>query len=207
MSEPCPDCGHPAAGHTHPDENIACTAIGCSCPRGDLAMAVSKPTTKAGRDLVDEYHGRMHEDGCECEGAFIRDRVLDIEEQARASAGAVPPAGEPFSDDNWSGTPEGRDLIRWLGHLWHNEGTVSREVAEAVRAAVPAIERAALAAAAPRVPDGDAVAALATATADALCFDGDECERMHEHLRNAASIVDALAAAGWALARTPEDRP
>ncbi len=161
-----------------------------------------RPATKAGLALLAANAGRVT---AMLTGEML-ERILAIEGQARASAGAVPPAGEPFSDDNWSGTPEGRDLIRWLGHLWHNEGTVSREVAEAVRAAVPAIERAALAAAAPRVPDGDAVAALATATADALCFDGDECERMHEHLRNAASIVDALAAAGWALARTPEDR-
>lgn len=38
----CPDCGHPAAGHTHPDENIACTAIGWTLSRqqGDTVAAI-----------------------------------------------------------------------------------------------------------------------------------------------------------------------
>ena len=36
--------------------------------------------------LVADYHGRMHEDGCECDAAFIRDPLRRIEAAAAREA-------------------------------------------------------------------------------------------------------------------------
>lgn len=44
---------------------------------------MTEPRTEAGRLLVGQYHRAMHGEDCELEDdAFIRDRVLLIEEQA-----------------------------------------------------------------------------------------------------------------------------
>ena len=52
---------------------------------------------------------------------------------------------------------------------------------------------------APRTP----VEALAWATADALCYDGEECERMHDHIWTAGPTLAALRDKGWHLIDAP----